>query len=168
MEELGKVSLMLISEATNAHLWSTPTCHGWQSSCSQNVTASHDTIPLPIPLSSSYLLKLQATVNRFIWNRKKPRFKYSILYRPKINARVGVPNLKVYHQLVILDQLKLWLSPLQDHVWCPIDHSLLGSSLYGTFGAMLSGFTPQASPYSISIPLWCLGIYPHTMWVWPL
>lgn len=60
---------------------------------------------------------------------------------------MGVPNLKSYHQAAVLDQLKFWWSSSLDHVWCPIEHSLLGSSLQGTVGVILLGFTPKPSPY---------------------
>lgn len=112
---------------------------------------------LPIPLSSSYLQKLQSTVSHFIQNGKKPRFKSSVLYRPKLNAGMGVPSLKCYHQADVLDQLKFWWSPSLDHVWYPIEHSLLRSSPQGTLGAILLGFTPQPSPQltiRAALPIW--------------
>lgn len=70
---------------------------------------------------------------------------------------MAIPNLKSYHQAAVLDQEKFWWSASLDHVWCPIKHSLLGSSVQGTLGAILLGFTPQLSPYLTIIAVLTTG-----------
>lgn len=125
---------------------------GWKSWSGKNGITPYYTIlylfrTLLKPLSSWHLKNLQSTVNHLIWDGRRPKFKSSILYRPKSEAGLGVPNIKAYHEAVILDQLKYWWASSPDYVWCSLEQSLMETPLQGTFRDMLLGFQPQVSPY---------------------
>lgn len=63
---------------------------------------------LPVKISKSYLLKLQAHFNRFIWKDKPPRFSREVLYRPYRLGGLGVPQEWLYYLASRFSQQAQW------------------------------------------------------------
>ena len=51
---------------------------------------------VPLPPPSDYWRKLQSATSKFIWNRKRPRLKWSTLQRRRENGGLAVPNFELY------------------------------------------------------------------------
>lgn len=67
----------------------------------------------PINLPQKFFRQLHTIFAVYIWAGKHPRWALSTLTKPRKMGGMGAPNFKLYHQAVILDQLKFWFTPSQ-------------------------------------------------------
>lgn len=100
---------------------------------------------LPLPILSTQLAKLQATLVSFIWNDKRSKLKCHILCTPSKSARMGAPDIATYYKATILDQSKAWWSPTQVPTWLQIERAALSTDPKIFLGALLLQLQPSCS-----------------------
>lgn len=93
---------------------------------------------LPINVPKTKLESLQRKINKFIWNNKKPRCSYSLMYRTQHSGGLGRPNLWLYYLAARLIQLAQWFSPATNISWLIFEtSSILPLNLKGVLWANL-------------------------------
>lgn len=76
---------------------------------------------LPIPLNSTHLNSL---LTQFIWGSKRPRCSKVLLVKHRLSGGMGLVDIHDYYRASILTQLKSWLNPTPDTLWCSIEQAL--------------------------------------------
>lgn len=63
---------------------------------------------LSIPIANHYLISLSGIIKPYLWKGKRARCPYSCLTKHKTISGAGLPDLKDYYWVALLDQLKHW------------------------------------------------------------
>lgn len=71
---------------------------------------------------------LEQLIYLFIFSDKHSRVCCSILYAPTSAAELGAPEVKWYYKAYLLDQIKRWWAPSQQHLWLQIKEATIGST----------------------------------------
>uniref|UniRef100_A0A674NX77 Reverse transcriptase domain-containing protein n=1 Tax=Takifugu rubripes TaxID=31033 RepID=A0A674NX77_TAKRU len=66
---------------------------------------------IPLPPPSDHWSKLQSATTKFIWNKKRPRLKMSVLQRRREDGGLAVPDFKLYFWSFVLRPLLSWFNP---------------------------------------------------------
>lgn len=104
------------------------------------------TIPIPIP--NKFFKNLASSLNKFIWQNKKPRVALSTLYKHKKIGGGDLPNAQGYYQASLLDQAKYWFSCQEDNLWPHIEHEITpGHDLTALLMASTIHHKPFTPPY---------------------
>ena len=80
---------------------------------------------VPLPPPSDYWSKLQSAVSKFIWKRKKPCLKMSILQRRREDGGLSVPDFKFYFWSFVLRPLPIWFNPSISVSWRSLESSMI-------------------------------------------
>lgn len=93
---------------------------------------------LPLPPPPNYWKKLDSILNKFVWNGKRPRVKWSTLQKNKTEGGWACPNFKLYHWSFILLSVVKWFEPDMQCSWKEIEKDLIFPTRLQDF--LFSGF----------------------------
>ena len=80
---------------------------------------------VPLPPPSDYWSKLQSATSKFIWKRKQPRLKLSILQRRWEDGGLAVPNFEHYSLSSVLRPLLSWFYSHSSVSWCMLESNIV-------------------------------------------
>lgn len=80
---------------------------------------------LPLSPPVGYWKKLDSLLKSFIWNKRRPRIKWSALQLPKSQGGWALPNFRLYQWSFTLQHLKHWLDPEARTSWIEIERDLV-------------------------------------------
>lgn len=116
---------------------------------------------LPIFLTKSFFNNLKTQLSSFIWNKKQPRIKHSILQKPRVAGGLALPNFLFYYWAANIRSILFWTKK-DDTVppWVTIENSSTGPV---SLVSLLCTKLPLAKPIS-SFTLNPLVI--HSLKIW--
>lgn len=79
---------------------------------------------LPIFIPNRVFLQLHSLMNKFIWQNRKSRLSPSTMTRRLQLGGLGLPNLRVYHSAMLLDQVKHWWHNNTDKKGVPLESGM--------------------------------------------
>lgn len=82
---------------------------------------------IPLPPPSYHWSKLQSATTKFIWNRKRPRLKLSVLQRRREDGGLAVPDFKLYFWSFVLRPLLSWFNPDSSVSWRMLESNAVQS-----------------------------------------
>ena len=80
-------------------------------------------LSLPIWISAAKFKKLQKMISSFIWQKKKPRIKFTHLTNSKARGGLNVPNLKLYYWAAQLHGAVEWLKQNKETTWLSLEQN---------------------------------------------
>ena len=104
-------------------------------------------VPLP---PSDYWSKLQSATSKFIWNRKRPHLKWSILQRRREDGGLAIPNFELYSWSFVLRPLLSWFDSHSSFSWRMLESSVVQP---WTFQDVLFSNIPKNSVNYALVPL---------------
>lgn len=84
---------------------------------------------LPIPLESSFFVKVKSLFTKFIWQKGRARLSFSILRRPRSKGGVGLPDVELYYKAAQLRILTEWFRRDSKKQWFHMDKAIAGGTL---------------------------------------
>lgn len=66
---------------------------------------------LPLLVPKNTLDSIQREINKFIWQNKKSRFGYTLMFRPQSKGGLSIPNLWLYYLSARYTKLAQWYAP---------------------------------------------------------
>ena len=103
---------------------------------------------LPIFLTKSFFNKLNNRISSFIWNKKPPRIKRSVLQRPRSMGGMALPNFLYYYWAVNIRVLLYWMDNDNDNTnneWLNLEGASVNST---SLKALLCSKLPFTQPIS--------------------
>ncbi len=116
---------------------------------------------LPFFLTKSFFFKVNNQISAFIWNKKTPRIKRSILQRPRAKGGMALPNFMYYYWAANIRALLYWINnDTSPPVWLILEGASVGPT---SLAALLCSRLPFAQPISslISNP-----VVIHSIKIW--
>lgn len=87
-------------------------------------------LSIPIWISATKFEKLRKKISSFVWQKKKPRIKFTHLTSSKACDGLNVRNLKLYYWAAQLHGAVEWLKQNKETTWLSLEqHSCPGVSL---------------------------------------
>lgn len=80
---------------------------------------------IPLPPPPDYWAKLQSATSKFIWNRKRPHLKLSVLQRRREDGGLAVPDFKLYAWSFALRPLLAWFDSTSSVSWCTLESNIV-------------------------------------------
>lgn len=86
---------------------------------------------LAITIIPKFFNHVNLKLKNFIWNGKKPRVAFTILTSNNNGGGMGLPDIRYYYYVAILDQIKYWFSSTTDKLWTNIEKEVTnGNDMY--------------------------------------
>lgn len=116
---------------------------------------------IPIFLPQTFFRKIESLVTEFIWNRKSPRIRKTLLQRPKSLGGMALPNFQYYYWAANIRALHYWLhSDISSSppAWLQMEAlsckpTSLKALLYSPLGLSLSPYTKNVC-VKTSLRIW--------------
>ena len=89
---------------------------------------------LPIEIPPKQFREWDKRISRFIWNRKRPRTRYTTLQLPKNCGGMALPNLKDYYVSAQLRPLLCWYNSEYESKWKDIGTTLTEIPIQSVLG----------------------------------
>ena len=80
---------------------------------------------LPLATPHKFWDKVKTCVSKFIWNKKKPRIRTSILEHSKESGGQNLPNFELYYISFILRPLQQWFDEASQAPWVQIEQNIV-------------------------------------------
>lgn len=80
---------------------------------------------IPLCPPSDYWRKLHSDISQFIWNKKRPRLKFSTLQRSRGHGGLAVPNFKYYFWSFVLRPVITWRDPVISVSWRGLEEKMV-------------------------------------------
>ncbi|XP_063806719.1 synaptotagmin-like protein 2 [Pseudophryne corroboree] len=78
---------------------------------------------LPIQIPDSWFRTVRSLIQQFIWRRKRPRIKRSILTRPPQKGGFLLPDIEIYYQAILLNRVLDWTRSREIKQWVVLEGS---------------------------------------------
>uniref|UniRef100_A0AAR2KTQ2 Reverse transcriptase domain-containing protein n=1 Tax=Pygocentrus nattereri TaxID=42514 RepID=A0AAR2KTQ2_PYGNA len=76
---------------------------------------------LPCYIPASFFKNINSRITEYIWNKKKPRIRFSILTKTKNQGGVSLPNFQLYYWSAQIIQMLSWFLDRHDSKWVEIE-----------------------------------------------
>ena len=115
---------------------------------------------LPIFLTQSFSNNLRKQISSFIWNKKQPRIKYSILQKPRKTGGMALPNFLFYYWAANIRAVSYWKeNDSTSHTWVSMEENSTQVMLISLLCARLPLSQPVSSFTSNPLVIHSLKIW---------
>ena len=91
-------------------------------------------LSLPVEIPQNQFREWDKHISRFIWNKKKPRVKFSTLQLPEERGGMALPSLRKYYLSAQLRPLVYWCNPSYVAKWKTMGLSISDSPIQSLLG----------------------------------
>ena len=96
-------------------------------------------LSLPVEISMKQFREWNKHISRFIWDKKRPRVRFSTLQLPREKGGMSLPSLRDYYLSAQLRPLVYWCNPSYVAKWKRIELSLMDKPIQSLLGCIDGG-----------------------------
>ena len=114
-------------------------------------------LSLPVEIPLKQFREWNKHISRFIWDKKRPRVRFSTLQLPRERGGMSLPSLRDYYISAQLRPLVYWCNPSYTAKWKDIERSLMDKpiqSLLGCTNGKKEIFQTSSQWVNLSLKIW--------------